>query len=108
MSCQPKFETQVSLACILELVTLARAGKQQEALKRGLWLAGCGMEILKPSETPVGIMETTEQDVLLTQLETAVTDRIVLTLSSENDVRPEDWTIFIPIIIELLKRWLKK
>lgn len=115
MSCASKFEPQVSLTCILQLVNQVRQGPTRQTLTQALWIAGCLIEQLSPPTLPefevqdVRLLDTTgedetELDVLLNRIEAQaelLNNNDVGILAGE--VGTQGWEVLIPLVLELIK-----
>ena len=105
MSCSPKFTKEVSFACVLEIVNDFRAGKlDKETFKKILWLAGCGIEVLGGDATTMEELEykTEEEAILALESECSFAG-----IQVEDMPSTEDWTVIVPIVLELVRLWLE-
>jgi hypothetical protein len=110
MSCESKFSSDVSLSCILGLVADIRKGITPATIAQALWVAGCLITKLSPSEvdgTPeAGIAsEASLEDLLNTvELECEGLQREASVAAMASPVADtQGWEVLIPVILEIIK-----
>jgi hypothetical protein len=122
--CESKFDGEVSVSCLLELVADVRKGPSAKTLMRATWLFGCLVaKIATPQSGAIGFSAMSEADDLyveglvvegevvnsgsdiesvLQAIETKCAEREV-SIQSGPAVGTQGWEVFIPLILELVK-----
>jgi hypothetical protein len=125
MSCESKFDGEVSVSCLLELVVDVRKGPSAKTLMQAMWLFGCLVaKIATPQSGTIGFSAMSEVDDLyveglvvegevvnsgsdmesvLQAIETKCAERETSIQSSGPAVGTQGWEVFIPLILELVK-----
>jgi hypothetical protein len=123
-NCESKFDGEVSVSCLLELVADVRKGPSAKALLQAMWLLGCLVaKIATPQSGTIGFSAMSEVDDLclegsmvgseavnsgsdlesvLQAIETKCAEREV-SVQSGPVVGTQGWEVFIPLILELVK-----
>ncbi len=123
-NCQSKFDGEVSVSCLLELVADVRKGPSARTLMQAMWLCGCLVaKIATPQSGTIGFSAMSEGDDLyveglmvegevvnsgsdiesvLQAIETKCDEREV-SIQSGPAVGTQGWEVFIPLILELVK-----
>ena len=127
--CESKFDGEVSVSCLLELVADVRKGPSVKTLMQAMWLFGCLVEkIATPQSGAIGFSAMSEGDDLnveglmvegevvnsesdiesvLQAIETKCGEREV-SIQSGPAVGTQGWEVFIPLLIELAKFLLEQ
>jgi hypothetical protein len=122
--CESKFDGEVSVSCLLELVADVRKGPSAKTLMQAMWLFGCLVaKIATPQSGTIGFSAMSEVDDLcveglvvegevvnsgsdmenvLQAIETKCAEREV-SIQSGPAVGTQGWEVFIPLILELVK-----
>lgn len=112
MSCTPLFSPDMQLSCILTFISRVREGVSIQTVKEGLWISGCMMEKFVPSDAPTIQHTFTDLESCLDTLEQLIATNIDDDVNSKTLGSVKDWTVLIPIFMELakmlLERYLKK
>jgi hypothetical protein len=111
MSCESKFSSDVSLSCILGLVADIRKGITPATIAQALWVAGCLITKLSPSEAADGTpeagiaSEASLEDLLNTvELECEGLQREASVAAMASPVADtQGWEVLIPLFLELVK-----
>lgn len=111
MSCESKFSSDVSLSCILGLVADIRKGVTPATIAQALWIAGCLITKLSPSEAADGTpeagiaSESSLEDLLNTvELECEGLQREACVAAMASPVADtQGWEVLIPVIFEIIK-----
>ena len=118
-NCESKFDGEVSVSCLLELVADVRKGPSAKALLQAMWLLGCLIAKFATPQSgiaPVGLssigddLEGLNVEILnceglesvLQAIETKCAEREV-SIQSGPAVGTQGWEVFIPLILELVK-----
>jgi hypothetical protein len=123
-NCESKFDGEVSVSCLLELVADVRKGPSAKTLMQAMWLFGCLVaKIATPQSGTIGFSAMSEGDDLclevsmvgseavnsgsdlesaLCAIETKCAEREV-SIQSGPAVGTQGWEVFIPLILELVK-----
>jgi hypothetical protein len=105
LSCSPKFTREVSFACLLEIVNDFRGGQpNRETFKKLLWLAGCGLEVVGGDSSTMAVADYADEEDAIEKLESL--GCLSGTMQSDKP-STEDWTVIVPIVLELIRMWLK-
>jgi hypothetical protein len=119
MSCESKFDGEVSVSCLLELVADVRKGASLKVLTQAMWLLGC---VIAKFATPqsgiasvglssigddleglnVEILDCEGLESVLCAIETKCAEREV-SIQSGPAVGTQGWEVVIPLILELVK-----
>lgn len=122
MSCESKFDGEVSVSCVLALVADVRKGVSVNTLIQAMWLLGCLIaKVASPQAgiSPVGFSAMSESlegfdieggsaslggdlDSLLVEIETRCAEREAF-IQSGPPIGTQGWEVFIPLIFELIK-----
>jgi hypothetical protein len=119
MSCESKFDGEVSVSCLLELVADVRKGASAKTLMQAMWLLGCLVAKFATPQSgiaPVGlssigddleglnveILDCEGLESVLCAIETKCAEREV-SIQSGPAVGTQGWEVFIPLILELVK-----
>jgi hypothetical protein len=117
--CESKFDGEVSVSCLLELVADVRKGPSAKTLLQAMWLLGC---VIAKFATPqsgiapvslssigddleglnVEILDCEGLESVLCAIETKCAEREV-SIQSGPAVGTQGWEVFIPLILELVK-----
>lgn len=109
MSCESKFTSDVSLSCVLSLVADIRKGVTTQTITQALWIAGCLVAKLAPSDassdTPeVGTMSCESLESLLDDLECKCNELESVSIASAiPSAGTQGWEVLIPVIFEIIK-----
>jgi hypothetical protein len=110
MPCESKFTSDVSLSCILGWVADARKGVTTQTITQALWIGGCLVTKLAPSDassdTPeVGTMSCASLESLLDDLECKCNEleQNVSATSVPPSAGTQGWEVLIPVIFEIIK-----
>jgi hypothetical protein len=110
MPCESKFTSDVSLSCILGWVADARKGVTTQTITQALWIGGCLVTKLAPSDassdTPeVGTMSCASLESLLDDLECKCNEleQNVSATSFPPSAGTQGWEVLIPVIFEIIK-----
>jgi hypothetical protein len=109
MPCESKFTSDVSLSCVLSLVADIRKGVTTQTITQALWIAGCLVTKLAPSDassdTPeAGTMSCASLESLLDDLECKCNElESVSIASSIPSAGTQGWEVLIPVIFEIIK-----
>ena len=124
MSCESKFDGEVSVSCLLELVADVRKGISLKVLTQSLWLVGCLVSKFATPQSgiaPVGYSAMSESlagldvesldcesgcsdlESVLCAIEAKCSERDTSIQSSGPPVDSQGWEVFIPLILELVK-----
>jgi hypothetical protein len=110
MPCESKFTSDVSLSCVLSLVADIRKGVTTQTITQALWIAGCLVTKLAPSDassdTPeVGTMSCASLESLLDDLECKCNEleQNVSATSVPPSAGTQGWEVLIPVIFEIIK-----
>jgi hypothetical protein len=106
MTCQPVFEKKISFECVQDLIADVRSGTVTvETAKKGLWLAGCGMEFFAP-KAPIGDVDLADltDEELCDAIEVAVK---VVKADDKSQIDPATVLMIIQLVWNILKQ-LKK
>ena len=128
-NCESKFDGEVSVSCLLELVADVRKGPSVKTLMQAMWLFGCLVaKIATPQSGAIGFSAMSEGDDLnveglmvegevvnsesdiesvLQAIETKCGEREV-SIQSGPAVGTQGWEVFIPLLIELAKFLLEQ
>jgi len=118
-NCESKFDGEVSVSCLLELVADVRKGPSAKTLLQAMWLLGCLIAKFATPQSgiaPVGLssigddLEGLNVEILnceglesvLQAIETKCAEREV-SIQSGPAVGTQGWEVFIPLILELVK-----
>jgi hypothetical protein len=120
-NCESKFDGEVSVSCLLELVADVRKGPSAKTLLQAMWLFGCLVaKITSPQSGTIGFSAMSEdldaknqclvcdsecddlEDVLCA-IEAKCFEREASIQSSGPAVGTQGWEVFIPLILELVK-----
>jgi hypothetical protein len=119
MSCSAQFPPKFEFICLWQLIgklkNVPTEGVSASLIQDCLWLSGC----MIASFDPVGV--TMSQPTLLSELELEdLVAKLEVAFQDENGVATEeamqslrdnpnskDWTIFIPIILEIIKKLIE-
>jgi hypothetical protein len=119
MSCESKFDGEVSVSCLLELVADVRKGASAKTLMQAMWLLGCLVAKFATPQAgiaPVGfssigddleginveILDCEGLESVLCAIETKCAEREV-SIQSGPQVGSQGWEVFIPLILELVQ-----
>lgn len=122
MSCESKFDGEVSVSCVLALVADVRKGVSVNTLIQAMWLLGCLIaKVASPQSgiSPVGYSAMSDSlegldlesdsvnlggdlDSLLVEIEARCAERETF-IQSGPPVGSQGWEVFIPLIFELIK-----
>jgi hypothetical protein len=118
--CESKFDGEVSVSCLLELVADVRKGPSAKTLLQAMWLLGCliakfatpqsgiaSVGYAAMSESLEGLdidpeLGREELESVLCAIETKCGEREV-SIQSGPAVGTQGWEVFIPLILELVK-----
>jgi hypothetical protein len=118
--CESKFDGEVSVSCLLELVADVRNGPSAKTLLQAMWLLGCliakfatpqsgiacvGYAAMSESLEGLDIdpeLGREELESVLCAIETKCGEREV-SIQSGPAVGTQGWEVFIPLILELVK-----
>lgn len=114
MSCESKFDGEVSVSCLLELVADVRKGASLKVLTQALWLLGCLIAKFATPQAGIGFSTMSEDldvesldcgdlESVLCAIETKCAERETSIQSSGPPVGSQGWEVFIPLILELVK-----
>ena len=118
MSCESKFDGEVSVSCLLELVADVRKGASLKVLTQALWLLGCLMAKFATPQAGIGFSAMSEDldvesldcesgcgdlESVLCAIETKCAERETSIQSAVPAVGTQGWEVFIPLILELVK-----
>jgi hypothetical protein len=118
MSCESKFDGEVSVSCLLELVADVRKGASLKVLMQALWLLGCLIAKFATPQSGIGFSAMSEDldvesldcesgcgdlESVLCAIETKCAERETSIQSSGPAVGTQGWEVFIPLILELVK-----
>ena len=118
MSCESKFDGEVSVSCLLELVADVRKGASLKVLTQALWLLGCLIAKFATPQAGIGFSTMSEDldvesldcesgcgdlESVLCAIETKCAERETSIQSSGPTVGSQGWEVFIPLILELVK-----
>lgn len=121
-NCESKFDGEVSVSCLLELVADVRKGPSAKTLMQAMWLFGCLVaKIATPQSgswlpmsevddlcvegSMVGseaVNSGSDLESVLCAIETKCAEREV-SIQSGPAVGTQGWEVFIPLILELVK-----
>ena len=118
-NCESKFDGEVSVSCLLELVADVRKGPSAKTLLQAMWLLGCLIaKFATPGNwiAPIGfssigddleglnveILDCEGLESVLCAIETKCAEREV-SIQSGPAVGTQGWEVFIPLILELVK-----
>jgi hypothetical protein len=118
-NCESKFDGEVSVSCLLELVADVRKGASLKVLTQAMWLLGCVIAKFATPQSgiaPVGlssigddleglnveILDCEGLESVLCAIETKCAEREV-SIQSGPAVGTQGWEVFIPLILELVK-----
>jgi hypothetical protein len=115
--CESKFDGDVSVSCLLELVRDARKGFSLALLNQAIWILGCLIAKLPGAVAEKEFEDAelldvkgkhAEEDVdletLLSAIECTCRDRESTSIQSGGPpVGNQGWEVFIPLILELVK-----
>jgi hypothetical protein len=123
-NCESKFDGEVSVSCLLELVADVRKGPSAKTLMQALWLFGCLVaKIATPQSGTIGFSAMSEGDDLclegsmvgseavdfgsdlesvLQAIETKCAEREA-SIQSGPAVGTQGWEVVIPLLFELIK-----
>lgn len=131
MTCAPQFPPKFDFACIIQFLMKARSVKEtgvsMALVSEGLWLTGCVVASFDPVGVTLGndlAIDTTEDSVFAALNEVDRLDALVaeglkffdaddeeqhaLTVQAfRDDPKAKDWTVFIPIMLEIVKMILE-
>jgi len=101
-SCNPAFPNDLPLSCLLAFVGEVRAGLSPKVIKQALWYSGCILEKVSPADlVTVASVETySDLDKAVDALEAALIPQVDIL---DDTVKTQDWTVFIPIILEVIR-----
>ena len=118
MSCESKFDGEVSVSCLLELVADVRKGASAKTLLQAMWLLGCAIAKFATPQAGIGFSAMSEDldvesldcesgcgdlESVLCAIETKCAEREASIQSSGPPVGSQGWEVFIPLILELVK-----
>ncbi len=118
MSCESKFDGEVSVSCLLELVADVRKGASAKVLLQVMWLLGCLIAKFATPQAGIGFSAMSEDldvesldcesgcgdlESVLCAIETKCAERETSIQSSGPPVGSQGWEVFIPLILELVK-----
>lgn len=115
MSCESKFDGEVSVSCLLELVADVRKGASLKVLTQALWLLGCLIAKFATPQSGIGFSAMGEDldvesqsdcgdlESVLCAIEAKCAERETSIQSSGPPVGSQGWEVFIPLLIELAK-----
>ena len=120
MSCESKFDGEVSVSCLLELVADVRTGASLKVLTQAMWLLGCAIAKFATPQSgiaPVGYSAMSESlegldvesldcgdlESVLCAIETKCAERETSIQSAVPAVGTQGWEVYIPLILELVK-----
>jgi hypothetical protein len=120
-NCESKFDGEVSVSCLLELVADVRKGPSAKTLLQAMWLFGCLVaKITSPQSGTIGFSAMSEDldaknqclvcdsecddlEGVLCAIEAKCFEREASIQSSGPAVGTQGWEVFIPLILELVK-----
>jgi hypothetical protein len=120
-NCESKFDGEVSVSCLLELVAAVRKGPSAQTLMQAMWLFGCLVaKITSPQSGTIGFSAMSEDldaenqclvcdsecddlEGVLCAIETKCFEQEASIQSSGPAVGTQGWEVFIPLILELVK-----
>jgi hypothetical protein len=118
MSCESKFDGEVSVSCLLELVADVRKGASLKVLMQALWLSGCLAAKFATPQSGIGFSamgegldaeslecesECGDLESVLCAIESKCAEPETSIQSSGPPVGSQGWEVFIPLILELVK-----
>lgn len=118
MSCESKFDGEVSVSCLLELVADVRKGVSVKVLLQAMWLIGCLVAKVSAPQSGIDYSAMSEGldvesldcesgcsdlESVLCAIEAKCAERETSIQSSGPPVGSQGWEVFIPILIELVK-----
>lgn len=118
MPCESKFDGEVSVSCLLELVADVRKGASAKVLLQAMWLLGCAIAKFATPQAGIGFSAMSEDldvesldcesgcgdlESVLCAIETKCAARETSIQSSGPAVGTQGWEVFIPLILELVK-----
>ena len=89
-------------------ISRAREGVSIQTVKEGLWISGCMMEKFVPSDAPTIQHTFTDLESCLDTLEQLIAANIDDDVNSKTLGSVKDWTVLIPIFMELTKMLLER
>jgi hypothetical protein len=123
--CESKFDGEVSVSCLLELVADVRKGPSAKTLLQAMWLFGCLVaKIATPQSGTIGFSAMSEDldaknqclvcdsecddlEGVLCAIEAKCFEREA-SIQSGPAVGTQGWEVFIPLILELVKMIIEK
>lgn len=120
MSCTAQFPPKFEFTCLFALIGRLRdvpnSGVSMSLLQDTLWLSGTLISSFDPVGVTLdqtGILSELEYEDLVTKLEGAFKDEEgVVTEASvqvlRDDPKSKDWSVYIPIILEIIKFLIDK
>lgn len=120
MSCESKFDGEVSVSCLLELVADVRKGASAKALLQAMWLLGCLIAKFATPQSGIGFSALSEDldvepqsdcgdlESVLCAIEAKCAERENSIQSSGPPVGSQGWEVMIPLLIELAKYLLEQ
>ena len=117
-NCESKFDGEVSVSCLLELVADVRKGASAKTLMQAMWLLGCLVAKFSTPQAGIGFSamgegldveslecesECGDLESVLCAIEAKCADRETSIQSSGPAVGTQGWEVFIPLILELVK-----
>lgn len=120
MSCESKFDGEVSVSCLLELVADVRKGASAKVLLQAMWLLGCAISKFSTPQSGIGFSALSEDlevvpqsdcgdlESVLCAIEAKCAEREASIQSSGPPVGSQGWEVMIPLLIELAKYLLEQ
>ena len=120
MSCESKFDGEVSVSCLLDLVNDVRKGASAKTLLQAMWLLGCLMTKFATPQAGIGFSAMSEDldaesqsdcenlERVICAMETKCAEQKTSIQSSGPPVGSQGWEVFIPLLIELAKYLLEQ
>jgi hypothetical protein len=122
-NCESKFDGEVSVSCLLELVADVRKGASAKTLMQAMWLLGCLVAKFATPQASIGFSAMGEDlevegldcesgcgdlESVLCAIEAKCAERETSIQSSGPAVGTQGWEVVIPLLIELAKFLLEQ